>query len=404
MSGSKKFPGLEFVVTAEKKDPETGCKMSPDIVVYLSGGKRVTRLIWSDIEIFIEWKRDVDADGFRRTFSEGHVLDAPSVKALESRGQIYSYAAQALNEQHRSCVFAVSICSQFARLYRFDPSCVVVSEMIPFMETPAPLFEFFARFAAMTPAERGHDPTVVPATNAEKALFRTRVKEYLERVESKNLRKHPDVESLDYDKTVKIQVDDEVDGNTHTYLACKPSSLHTNYSPCGRLSRGFIATPISPPDPEHVSDAGSSDGSEDETDEIGRDWGKLFWLKDCWRSNSVESEASIYRHLKLMGVEGLPVIRCAGDVLCGGTVQESLNDTLLDDPETSSWRTPTHIIYHMIHYRLVSELLIPLHMVEDARELLLVGRDILNGEYGLDYDMAFTNYTFFIQHSLWHLM
>ena len=44
MSGSKKFPGLEFVVTAEKKDPETGCKMSPDIVVYLSGGKRVTRL------------------------------------------------------------------------------------------------------------------------------------------------------------------------------------------------------------------------------------------------------------------------------------------------------------------------------------------------------------------------
>ena len=65
------------------------------------------------------------------------------------------------------------------------------------------------------------------------------------------------------------------------------------------------------------------------------DKGKLFWLKDCWRSDAVESEASMYRHLKEKNVENIPYIKCMGDVFDGTIRQETLNDTLRSDEEAN---------------------------------------------------------------------
>ena len=87
----------------------------------------------------------------------------------------------------------------------------------------------------------------------------------------------------------------------------------------------------------------------------------------------------MYRYLKEKDVENIPAIKCMGDVFDGTTRQETLNDSLCHDKKADQWRRPVHVIPHMIHYRIVTELLIPIGEVQDARELLLVGRDILNG-------------------------
>ena len=360
MNDCNKITSLSFVNTSTKKETEAETNMSPDVVVYVKArGKRTpVALSWSLLAMYIEWKADNQSDCYRKTFTGNEVLDSDADKHAQIRGQIYSYAAKALDSQHRRWIFALGVFGKFFRVFRFDPSSVVVSEPVSFMEHPEVMVEIFARFGCMTPAERGHDPTVIPATAAEKRLFQDQLDKYETRVTEENLRLHPDINNLDVTKVVRIQVNNEEDGATHWYLACKSPSLHPNRSPCGRLSRGFIAMPLKP-------------GPQDK--------GKLYWLKDCWRSNQIESEASIYQQLKVGNVSRIPNIFCAGDVLYDGVVQETLNDTLLDDESADSWRRPVHIIYHMVHYRLVSELLIPIDNVEDVEELLLVGRDILCG-------------------------
>ena len=247
MKESGLFPNLDFVDVHSKKDKASKCKMSPDIVVYLSGATCNVRLSFAHVEVIIEWKVDAKTDGFRRTRHEGEVFEASSNDAKEFRGQMFSYAGQVLNSQHRVSVIGLSFHGDLARAYHFDPSCVVVSEPIFYRENPDPILEIFWRYSAMSPTQRGYDPTVTPANREEKRLFQTCVKDYLARVKRDNLRKHPDVERLG-DNIVKIQVNDETDGTVHSYLACRPPPkkgyVCAEFSPCGQMPRGFIATPI----------------------------------------------------------------------------------------------------------------------------------------------------------------
>lgn len=370
MNKSNMFPGLKFVVAYVKKDKESN-KLSPDIIIYSASAKLGSRLVWSCLQSFLEWKTLVGRDGFRSTFREGEILDNNSHRASETRGQIYHYAAQLMDHQYRLFVFAASISGDIARFYRFDPSCVAVSEPIVFRENPRPLVDFFVRFATLSAAQRGYDPTVTPANDAEKKLFKACLKEYNERVEKDNLRKHPGVDTLG-DNIVKMQVNDDVTKKPHWYLACKPSCSTANNSPCGRLTRGFIATPV----PGNLGIG----RNPHEVEQADFEKGKLYWLKDCWRSDSVESEANIYRHLKKNNVPNLPAIKYAGDILVESNIQETANDSLLSDPSAEGWRRPNDIIYHMIHYRTVAGLLIPFDDVTNTKELLLVGRDILNSK------------------------
>ncbi|KAK7688372.1 hypothetical protein QCA50_008745 [Cerrena zonata] len=177
---------------------------------------------------------------------------------------------------------------------------------------------------------------------------------------------------------VKIKVHD-INGHPDWYLACKCNTITTNTLPCGRFTRGFIATSAQSTSPSPRVQCNTSHESRQHTFKKG-----LTWLKDSWRQSSSESEASIYYELKDKGVQNLPDILCAGDVLVGSTIQETVNDTLLSDSSTESWRRSTDTIHHMIHHRIVSGLLIliPLDYAENAKELLLVGRDVLHALAG----------------------
>ena len=153
----------------------------------------------------------------------------------------------------------------------------------------------------------------------------------------------------------------DISGTTRTYLACTCSSIAVNSLPCGRITRGYVVTPLDPAPPSNAK-------------------GTLLWLKDCWRPASGDSEIEIYRELKAKGVPNLPDIKCAGDVSFNNQVQESTNDSLLSDGMAGSWSWSTTKIRRMIHHRIVSEILIPLECVENAGDLLRVGRDILHGK------------------------
>lgn len=364
-------PGFRFVSlpTETKNSTRSGHKLRPGIAVYPQDARPISVCDWPLMDFFIEWRPDEDFDCYYEDYVNDQILDDSCDEAFEMRGRMFTYAAQLMDCQHRLFVFAIDMFDSYARFYRFDPSCIVVSDLIHYRKDPRLLDQFFARYSALSHVQRGYDPTVVPATNAEKVLFQSHVKEYLERAKMENLRAHPDVHTLN-DNIVKMKVHD-MSGRAAWYLACKCRTIPTNPLPCGRFTRGFIATPAS-------SSPQRDTTRESEQNAVKK--GGLFWLKDSWRSSEDDSEASIYYDLKDKGVSNLPDIRRTGDVRVGSTVQDTMNDTLLSDPTTKSWRRSTDTIHHMIHHRIVSGLLIPLEYVENAKELLLVGRDVLNSE------------------------
>ena len=345
----------------------------PIIAGYSSRTGRGSLCDWSLMDLFVQWRLGEERDGYRESFVGNQILDDGSNYALEIRAQLFSCAACLMDSQHRLFLFAVDIYDSRARFYRFDSSCVVVSEPIHYRDDPQPLYDFFVRYFSLSPEQRGHDPTVVPATKAEKVLFQATIKEYFERVETGELREHPDIHTLG-SAVSKVQVND-VKGKARWYLASKCSTIPVHSSPCGRFTRGYIATPL----PCDMTVPSNTSKKPIGVKQSGNASGKLYWLKDCWRPDTAESETSIYNKLKAKGLPNLPDIICSGDVSVNGKPQETFNDTLVSKRKTLVWMRFTNKIPHRIHHRIVAEILIPFANIENARQLLLVGRDILTG-------------------------
>ena len=339
---------------------------------------------WPLIQIIIEFKCKSFMDPYRYAFSDKKtILDNPSHCATRSRGQMLTYAGLQMAHQFRRSVFAVGIYGSYARFFHIDPSSVVVSERFSIHDSAKILVEFFLRYAALTPTQRGFDPTVTPATEAEKILFRSHVKSYLERVKKENLRKYPGIDNVGNTgfPISKVGVSDE-DGNLHLYLVCRPDSPIRNFVPCGRFTRGFIAVPIASALSSTGAPAASANvensGGDSQSQNVGD--GRLYWLKDCWRPANSESETAMYKHLDSTKVPNLTEVICGGDVYFDGTLQQTENDSLLVDPKVA-WRRPTLPIRRMVHHRLVQALLIPLYSDLNERELLRVGRDVLESGF-----------------------
>ena len=140
----------------------------------------------------------------------------------------------------------------------------------------------------------------------------------------------------------------------------------------GRFTRGFIAV-LAPPTHGRARDRARSGPSGQDDDK-----GKLYWLKDSWRPIRDKPELMIFADLKKKGVPNLPDVICGGDIFSDGKRQETRNDLYWIDPD-ATWLRPVTDLRHMIHHRIVQKLLIPLNQVESARELLRVGRDVLEG-------------------------
>ena len=361
-------PGYNLVfITPETFQNSARGHPSPTVALFHND---VERTSWTHMEFFVQAFNEGSADPFQYDFPASEE-DISATRAVRVQKQLLQYAAIQMGHQHRLFTFALGIYGRLARFYRFDPSCIVVSEIFDYHDEPKTLAEFFLRYSTLSSAERGFDPTIIPATDAEKELYRLHIGDYLERVKEQNLRQYPRIRRvLTGDISIlKIQVSD-MDGKAHWYLGYRSPPPRLNSDPYGRLTRGYVVVPVSSMD--------RSANGDDMPSHKKCDKGKLYWLKDCWRTTKADSETEKYLHLKAAGVHNLPELVNGGDVLFGGEYQESENDSFLDDLDIP-WTAASLNIQHMRHHRLVQSLLIPLWHVESARELVRAGRDSLEG-------------------------
>ena len=365
MNTKRLCPGY-VLAAVDSDDPhcEPTHNIYPNIAVYREG---VENHDWTSMQCFVQLHNRHWLDPYRQNFSsEQEGLEDPSYDSTDVREQLLRHATLQMGHHFRLFTFAVGIFDSRARFYRFDTSSVLVSESFNYHDDPNTLAQFFLRYSAMNPTERGFDPTVTLASPAEKALYRSHIQHYLARTREKNLRRYPDIENIGNEDfpVSKVQVNDANRG-VEWYLVCKPSVMPYNSTHRGRFTRGFIAVPARDP---------SAHGPSTQDTEKGQ----LYWLKDSWRPASDEPELAILAYLKTKGVPHLPDVICGGDILSDGKSQETINDLFSNDPD-ATWMRPATDIRRMIHHRIVQRLLIPLNQVESARELLRVGRDVLEG-------------------------
>ena len=116
-------------------------------------------------EIFIEFKWNPSDD----PFCDVHDVSCSQCKAgmvksflcgskagNDTLGQITSYAVAQLGSQFRTHLYSVFIVKGTARILRWDRSGTIVTEAIPYNESPF-LAEFFRRYSKASPEMRGKD-------------------------------------------------------------------------------------------------------------------------------------------------------------------------------------------------------------------------------------------------------
>ena len=89
----------------------------------------------------------------------------------------------------------------------------------------------------------------------------------------------------------------------------------------------------------------------------------------------------MYNKLKEDGLPNLPDIIRGGDVSVNKQTQETFNDTLTSKRKSLTWMRLTKLIPHRIHHRIVAGILIPLDRIENAKQPLQVGSDILTSKF-----------------------
>ncbi|KAG2738942.1 hypothetical protein P692DRAFT_20882176, partial [Suillus brevipes Sb2] len=173
-------PGLSFIDTHSNAD-KINCKafsfqIKPDVCVYADGipRDRQSSCDISTTEVVVEFKCEphhnpfyTPADGSSRFISE-------TDKAMDTLGQITSYAAAQLGAQYRTHAFSVLIVCEQAYILRWDREGVTVSSAIYYNKEPH-LAEFFHRYAQASPAVRGVDTSVTLASVEEASLARLKL-------------------------------------------------------------------------------------------------------------------------------------------------------------------------------------------------------------------------------------
>ncbi|KAI0265150.1 hypothetical protein BC834DRAFT_880302, partial [Gloeopeniophorella convolvens] len=317
-------------------------RLEPDISVIsrahafanLPDGKTLlSHVNWETVELWIEnnprgsFIRDVD-----EMLQEGR-NPACHIKwgheAFQTCDQFVAYAEAIHKSQFRTFSFSIGIFGESCHLFRWDRSGFIYTEPINWVKVSgSALFEFLWRFNFLSPAERGHDPTVCPAeeSEAEEAL--------------PFLRRHPGMEQTDAGDLYKILVPDDDNSQVEPRFYITPRAIWRTEFLTGRAAFGYIAY-----DPKKR---------------------QLIYLKDFWRVDDpgMQKEGDIYRKLHDAKVPNIAELGPAGDVSV--TLEGPHGSTL---PSTQRTRTQEFVTragrYHwcpgnpvvgpFVHYRLVLE-------------------------------------------------
>lgn len=262
-----------------------------------------------------------------------------SSAAMDTLGQITSYAAVQLGAQFRTHIYSVLIVKNTARILRWDRSGTIVTEAFEYDQSPH-LAEFFRRYSVAPTAMRGKDETVsIPS-----------------RYEARNARK---VMGLGANIPVLRLSVPAPDGSLYYFFVPTPEAIL--YTPPGRATRGFSAY-----DPSS---------------------GELVFLKDTWRIDlpAFIPEGEVYAKLNAASVRNVPKCLASGDISTYSTSKYHATTTC--DYVRSPWVCkncschPNGPWVPHQHYRLVLDILgRSLVDFSSSREMVSAVRDALYGE------------------------
>ncbi|KAI0273357.1 hypothetical protein BC834DRAFT_1030174 [Gloeopeniophorella convolvens] len=350
--GSGLCPNLRFKNTTNGV-ATTSLMIKPDISVF-SRSHFDAGADWGATEFWIENKRASEdffiPDKSLRADPKNPLSHLAYNKGLwPVCGQMIEYASTLHRIQFRVFSFSVALFGNTGRLFRWDRSGVVYTQPFEWTTHPETLFEFFWRFNYLSPAERGHDPTVFPATEDEiaRALPKLRTRE--------------GYEDLRGDNFSKFLVQDDVihDEEPRYYIASTEAAWTTN-ALVGRATFGYLAYDLAT--------------------------GGLVYLKDFWRLDlpDIQKEGDIYRELEGKNVSHIAKLGRAGDVpLNPGSkrstsVQRTRTQDFVKEAGLVKWCPGRPRVEPYVHYRLVLNTLgKPLHQFKSTRQLCEVIRDAI---------------------------
>ncbi|KIM40756.1 hypothetical protein M413DRAFT_28524 [Hebeloma cylindrosporum] len=151
--------------SAEDSAPDDG---SPSIIYYrdLLTPPR-SKLDFSNVEYFVEAQTSqafdpfVDNDDNDSDRYEYYPFEATADLRMTTRGQILAYCTTIARSQFRTHVFGVIILGNCARLFRWDPSSMVVTSLFDYTnQTDNYLAQFIWYYDNASPLTRGHDTSI----------------------------------------------------------------------------------------------------------------------------------------------------------------------------------------------------------------------------------------------------
>ncbi|CAL1715122.1 unnamed protein product [Somion occarium] len=265
-------------------------------------------------------KIDSSREGFGFSADE---LDLPDTEgSRETRGQFAGHVTEILSRQHRQFTFAFYVYKNLARLFAVDRNSAIMTPPFDYVKDPNTLLKFFYRLARADNCAQGEhmsedhgviQPLILDAMN----------------------------DALDHGPTstwplYEVQVHDHISGKTSCFVIGKPRKPATSLF--GRATRGYVGF-----------------------DSVEHDF---VWLKDAWRSDSLNShpEWEIYSKLKNANVKNIATMRCGGDVY-NPKLQCTLSQDYISSP----------LLKRRIHSRLIiNEIGFPLDAYETSRILIYI--------------------------------
>lgn len=310
---------------------------------------------WKRCEFGCAVKMSDDDDAF--TDTNPRSVEDPSDKPRQNRDRLISLMKEQASRQHRTCIFQLYIFGDWARLLFYDRSGGIVSQKFNYKNNPKLLATFLWEYSHLSQEQRGWDPTVVAASPAETDLLETMMRPFIERVG------RPSESDL---SELKCEVFKDTLNETYpTYKLTIASPEYSadllircpfvqSLSPFGSATRGYLAY------------------------DLGR--GDVVFLKDNWRTHSMDrlAESEIYDILKGCGVEHLPNVLHAADVL---TSHASRQETFVHKHTQNRKRSTSDSQSHRshVHCRIVQSVAFPISSCRESREFVQALRDALVG-------------------------
>ncbi|KAI0347560.1 hypothetical protein BDW22DRAFT_1307326, partial [Trametopsis cervina] len=255
------------------------------------------------------------------------------------------FATQVIHWQHRTHFYMICLTRRHARLLRWDRAGALVSGPIDLLEHPEQLLNFIHRFAQMSPAERGRDPTAILVQKNSREFRRFRdFKPASEWAKECHKKIFADTTNFPIYKPVISTADTGTSSVVqHGYLVGKAMTRAASLT--GRATRGFAAY-----------------------DERRR---RLVFFKDFWRPNSqkIRRELDTYALLNGQGVQNIATAIAGGDVSYNNDPQRTLTQAY-----SKSKNVPSERVYARL---VLLELAHPLKNYFCSYELVSVVRDAI---------------------------